>query len=431
MHQKANKGKKILLITYYWPPAGGPGVQRWVKLVKYMSRLGAKIDVLTVEVKDASFPYHDESFVKDVSAGISVYRTRAFNPIHKFQKLTKSSVNQYGIESKNAQSFKQKILAFIRSNFFVPDPRRGWNRYAIPKAEQLIQQHQYEVLITSSPPHSTHLIGKRLKAKYPSLFWVSDFRDPWTDMYTFDSLGLLWIIKWIHRSLERRVLSTADLILTVSAGCKQFFKDKVSRPERDFHIIHNGFDPEDYASKELKQKDDSIFRILYTGKVNDQFKIDNLLAAINDLGSTIQERKIELHFVGYVSQVIKELINNCEQLKEHVKYWGFVSHNEAVRHQFKADVLLLFIPLDSPQVLTGKLFEYIATGKPILCVGQGEAADIIEQCGLGKGFSRAQRAEMRDFIMAALEGKLGFHANQEVINQYSRKYQAQKIIELL
>ena len=174
--------KKVLIITYYWPPSGGSGVQRWLKFSKYLPEFGIEPIVLTVDPDFATYPSIDTTLELEVSDSIRVYRTKAKNPLEVYQKIRRKPAPQSGFAGEKKSGLLDKIFRFIRGNVFLPDARIGWNPYAFEKAKQLIKELNINTVITTSPPHSTQLIGLRLKKEF-TIQWIADLRDPWTEIY--------------------------------------------------------------------------------------------------------------------------------------------------------------------------------------------------------------------------------------------------------
>jgi len=181
--------QKVLIITYYWPPSGGAGVQRWVKLSKYLSRIEIEPIVLTVDERYASYTQIDESLLKDIPEDIKVYKTKSFEPIRLYSRFVgMKNVPTAGFSNVDRSKKSLKLLSWLRSNLFIPDPRKGWNKYAFSMAEKIIKEENIRTVITTSPPNSTQLIGLRLRREW-GIKWIADFRDPWTDIYYYDNLG--------------------------------------------------------------------------------------------------------------------------------------------------------------------------------------------------------------------------------------------------
>ena len=196
---------KVLIVTYYWPPSGGAGVQRWLKFAKYLPEFGWEPIILTVDPQFAAYPVTDYSLNEDVPAGLRIYSTPATDYFSIYRK-DKSKIPTAGFANSMDDTLKGKFLRFIRGNFFLPDPRKGWNRYAFKKASDLIDSEGIKHVITTSPPHSTQLIGLKIKKKYPEIKWIADLRDPWTDIYYYKQFYPTLLSKRIDAGYEKRFL---------------------------------------------------------------------------------------------------------------------------------------------------------------------------------------------------------------------------------
>ncbi len=426
--------KKILIITYYWPPSGGAGVQRWVKLAKYLPDYGVKPIILTVDSASASYMQVDKKLMEDVDPNLIVHTTNSFEPINMYAKIVgKEKVPTAGFSNVNNSNWKQKLINRIRSNFFIPDPRRGWNKYACKKAIEIIENERIDTVITSSPPHSTQLIGLKLKTSH-KLRWIADLRDPWTDIYYYGILGHSVLSKWIDKKYENTVVNSANDIITVSHSIKQLFGAKLKNGDHSkIHIVPNGFDHEDFQFEVEKNKEH--FTLVYTGTMSNQYNPAVIFECVENLNQNFGSDLIRLQIVGSVSEDITQEIKNKLPNAEFV---GHVSHNKVVRLQKSADMLLLVIPevTNSEGILTGKLFEYLASGNPILGLGpvNGDAHQIVEECRLGKFFARKDKKEISKYLQEAVQnwkGNVHFTEQNERTKIYSRKYQAQQIAKII
>ena len=390
--------KKLLIITYYWPPAGGPGVQRWVKLSKYLSKLGYKCYVVTVDEQHASYPTLDVSLEKDIDTSIKVITTKSFEVLKVFSSLFKKEKVPYaGIPDKSKMSFVGKLALYIRSNFFIPDARVGWNKYALEACKQIIEKEKIDIIISTSPPHSSQLIGLALKKKYKQLKWIADLRDPWTDIYYYEKLSHTKSAKQKDLHLENQVLEIADRMVTVSEDLKRMFLKKSNQllPEK-ITVIPNGFDEDDF--KDINPLPNKVFTIVHTGTINSNYTISGFIKALNTFLQT--QPNVSVNFIGNVDIFIRQQLH--DSVKVAVNFAPYIPHHNAVKEMQQADLLLLAIP-DTKQnkgILTGKIFEYLATKKPILCVGpiDGDAANIIHTCGAGKVFEYIDNKGIADYL---------------------------------
>lgn len=412
--------KKVLLITYYFPPSGGAGVQRWLKTIKYLPEFGVETIVLTVDPEVASYPQVDESLCKEVPDFVKVYKTKTKEILSLYKKVSPQKQVPYGgFANEPNPTLLQKISRFIRGNFFLPDPRRGWNKYALAKAKEIIEQEGIETIITTSPPHSTQLIGLELKRLYPHIKWVADLRDPWTDIYYNEDLYPTRWAKKRNLRYERSVLLAADQIITVSEECKRLFVQKADVAEK-IAVVPNGYDTKDFINSTIINKKEKItpnYILSYIGVMAPQYDL-------KPLKSLVQGRNnILLRFVGVVSEDIKREIESWGVQTEFISY---VSHAEAIAYMRSADALLLFIPNvpNNEGILTGKLFEYLASERNILLFGpeNGDAMKLIKECEAGECYS--EDFNLDKFLAMPYSGNDNY-------KNYSRKALAGKIASLL
>ena len=230
--------KKVLILSYYWPPSGGSGVQRWMYFAKYLKEFGVLPTVITVDEQYASYPNKDMSF-NELIKDIEVHKTKTLEPLrfYSFLKSGKSNkvVPQGNVGGKKKGIF-DKIATYVRANFFMPDARVGWNRYAFNKAKELLQKEHFDLVITTGPPHSTHLVGQKLKKEF-GINWMADFRDPWTEVYYNNLFKRTPKNEALDQTMEINVLHDADSILTVGPSMMKLLADKVPHQKDKFHYI--------------------------------------------------------------------------------------------------------------------------------------------------------------------------------------------------
>ena len=381
---------RVLIITYYWPPSSGAGVQRWLKFAKYLPSFAWEPVILTIDPDYAAYPAIDETLEKEISRETRIYKTPAID-YFRFYRKDKSKVPSAGFATSDDSGFRAKFMRFIRGNFFIPDPRGGWNRYAFRKACEIIETEKIKHIITTSPPHSTQLIGMKLRKRYPSLKWIADLRDPWTDIYYYSQFYHTLPAKAIDRSLEKRVLRSADQIITVGKTLRDLFVSKVPGTENKTTVITNGYDEDDFRG--LSPSIPDKLTITYAGTLSGAYPLKGFLEAA---GEYIKNKNaLSLRFVGTVSRAEKELIIEKAGL-ENVEFIPHVDHHAAIKYMLETTALLLIIPdhQSGKSILTGKLFEYIASGKPVICIGppDGDAAEIISisKAGSAHGYNDIQ-----------------------------------------
>jgi len=398
--------KKVLIITYYWPPSGGPGVQRALKFVKYLSESGVQPYVLTVDEAHASYPLVDVSLLQDIPANVRVVKTRSFEALKVLSVFTsKKNIPHGGFANRGKESVFHKLLRFIRGNFFIPDARIGWIRYAVEAATELIEKEKIGTILVSTPPHSSQLIGLKLKKRFPALRWIADMRDPWTDIYYYKDLLHTGAAAAKDAAYEAQVLEAADRVISVSEPVNRLFLKKSSRLDPGkFHVIPNGFDEPDFVGD--TRPDPGKFVFTYVGTMSAAYKPRVLFDAIEKLARKHSDVKMELHLVGTHAGAVKELIEDSH-LSGLTKFIPQVAHAKAVEFMQRSDVLLLVIPdvENSEGILTGKLFEYLGSRRPVAALGPvpGDAGRILAECEAGKLFSRSQPAELQNYLEGLLE----------------------------
>jgi glycosyltransferase involved in cell wall biosynthesis len=418
---------KVLIITYYWPPSGGAGVQRWLKFSKYLPEFGWEPIILTVDPRFAAYPVTDFSLIDDLPDSVKVYKTPAINYFSIYKK-DQSKIPTAGFANNVDSTFKGKILRFVRGNFFLPDPRRGWNNFAFRKASGLIETEGIRHIITTSPPHSTQLIGLKIKKKYPSVNWIADLRDPWTDIYYYKQFYPTIISKAIDQNFEKRVLKKADNIITVGASLRTLFLSKVKSIESKTMVITNGYDETDFT--DIPQVDPALFTLTYVGTLSDNYPVEGLIPALKTFSSNGNE--FVLRFIGTVSEKTKKMLRS-EIPGSCLEFYTYVAHNEAIKYMMNSSVLILIIPLhqSNKSIITGKLFEYMASAKPILCLGPatGDAAGIINSVLAGETFNYFDSEGIYDFLARCVNKLPQSDMNEKLI--YSRKELTRKLSEIL
>ena len=420
---------KVLIITYYWPPAGGPGVQRVLKFAKYLPEFGWEPVILTVE--NGEFPAIDESLMNDIPEGIKVYKTKTLEPFNLYKKLLKQDKNdKIGtfVLAEKQTSLLGKFSNWLRRNLFIPDARMGWISYATKKGIQIVKEENIDAIFSSSPPHSLQIAAMKI-AKKTRVKWISDFRDPWSEIVFNQEATISTISKVVNQYFEHKVMNSCDGLITVSPSIGRTIKSKLKH-NKDIAIIPNGYD---FTIKPITNTAD-IFTITYTGVMSDTripWKLFSVLGELKHEGY-----KFKLKLVGNISTQITKLIvdNNIHDM---CVIEGYKTHSAVIEDLSSSDALLLVIDNvpDNLGILTGKLFEYIGMQKPILAIGniKGDAYDIIEKCNCGKLYDYNDSDGMKTFIKQIYRAK----QNKEPIFDftstecYSRKNLAQELAKYL
>lgn len=393
--------KKVLIISYYWPPSGGSGVQRWMYFAKYLSEFGYQPIVLTVDPKRASYKNFDKSFVEKIQS-IEAYTTNTFEPLKLYSFLTTGSSSK-GIPQGHAGTNKKgtfhKVSSYIRANCFIPDARIGWNSFAVKKAREIIANQDISLIITTGPPQSTHLIGLELKKSNPNLRWIADFRDPWTDIYYNKELNRTAKAKKRDTELELEVLNNCDQVLTIGFKLKEMLHRKLAASSDKFHHIYNGYDSKlmDSIQPPREQWFEFTFIGLLTHKQPYQAIIDILKIFIDKL----ENPHFRIRLAGNISpEIIDSFTYNFSA--ENVIYEGYIEHKDAILLMKKSNLLLNILAEmeDSEILISGKQMEYIATGNPILCIGNtnGESAYILRDIKNARIFEKDELGKSVKFV---------------------------------
>ena len=421
--------KKVLIITYYWPPSGGAGVQRWLKFAKYLPEFGWQPVILTVDPHYASYPQRDESLFAEVDSNCLVYTTKSFELYNLYKWVSgKKEVPYGGFANESKEGLLQKASKFLRGNFLLPDPRKGWNKYALKKAAELIQEFNIDTVVTTSPPHSTQLIGLKLKQKF-NIRWIADLRDPWTDIYYYNQFKHTALALKVDKGYERKVIENADRLVTVSEDVKRIFAEKSNlQIAAKTAVVPNGFDEEDFRITEVQAETRKV--ITYTGTISEAYDVDAFLDALVQMNTSLKSN-ILIRFVGKVPPSVAQKFRNTGLEVELV---GYVDHPKSIEYLFRSDLLLLVIPKvkNNQGILTGKFFEYLASQKPVLAIGpvDGDLARIMEETQCGKLFDYADADGMLRFAEEKLNAPFT-PSDNALAKSYSRKELTRKIAEIL
>ncbi len=428
--------KKVLLVTYYWPPCGGAAVQRWLKMSKYFHEFGVELLVVTVNDRFASYPLFDNTLMESVPEEVQVYRTNTIEPLSIYKKLKKNKkIPHSGFANEVNPNIAQKVARFIRGNLFIPDARVLWNYYAYKECVKLIKKHEISAIITNSPPHSTQLVGLKLKKKF-NIPWIVDFRDPWTDIFYYNRLYHTTLASAIDKKYERNVIENASIIMVVGNSLKEDFskKTKLDVSEK-FRVIPNGFNIEDFSIDSNPPQD--VFRLIFTGSLSLNYNISCAIKAISEVINKNADIPVQIMFVGEVNSEVDLEFNKYGISKEIVRV-GFVPHKESIRFMMNSSALLLSIypSIRNKSLLSAKVFEYLAVKKPIICIGpeDGDVSKIIDECGAGKVLDYNNYDGIKEYFQNLLDRwkqnyNLDFNGN--VYLRYSRKELVRQIVNII
>ena len=425
--------KKVLIISYYWPPTGGSGVQRWVKFTKYLPSMGWQPVIYTPENPEQLAV--DESLLKEIPEGTEVIRTHITEPYEMYRRLfgkgQKSQINPINSGSK---TFKQSLSLWIRGNFFIPDPRCWWVRPSVKFLKEYLKEHPVDAIVTTGPPQSMHLIGKALHRELGTP-WIADFRDPWTKMYYFKHLGLWPLARFIHRKMEQAVLDEASAVIAVTPMVQADFQAQTSTPVA---LITNGYDIPDFPEAKPLAADREYFTIVHTGLLASD---GNPLELWNVLLRKCFDRKEFRHKlkIKLIGKVDPEIIESIEifGLGPNLENMGYLPHDRTIEEQRNADMLILPLRQDEEyrKAYPGKIFEYLAARRPVLGIGQEDSvsAELLRSTGAGDMYDWDKDYSIRKFVDREWDRFLagdGAPVGSD-ISAYSREALTAKLVDLL
>lgn len=431
--------KKVLILTYYWPPSGGAGVQRWLKFVKYMRSFGWEPVIYTA--LNGEMPVIDHSLEKDVPQNITILKTPIWEPYTIYKRFIgrkkEDKINASFLNENKKAGLTEKISVWIRGNFFIPDARRLWIRPSIKFLSEYIAKNDIQYVISSGPPHSMHLIARGLKRKFKNIQWVADFRDPWTNIDFYEKLMLSASADRKHHRQELTVLNEADIVLSVGAAMNQEFVDMYNEagggePSK-FRVITNGFDAEDISKEELQK--DKKFSIAHIGTLVKDRNPEILWTVLRELVKTDLEfrKQLEIKLVGKVDFFVKEQIKKYG-LDKYVRWIEYLPHAEVIEEQRKSKVLLLLVnnTKNAKGILTGKFFEYMASDAPILAIGpvDGDLAKIMRETNTGLISDFNDGETLKKNILAWFKGGT-MGRNEGAVQKYSRYELTRKLCGIL
>lgn len=426
---------KVLIITYYWPPSGGAGVQRWLKFVKYLRKFDWEPVIYTP--LNPEFPAIDDSLVKEIPLGVEVIKTPIWEPYQLYKKLTgKSSdekVNASGfINEKSKSGNLQKISLWLRGNLFIPDARKYWIKPSITFLADWLSSNKVDVIVSTGPPHSMHLIALGIKEK-TGIPWLADFRDPWTTIDFYKDLNLTVVADRLHHKLELKVLTKADKVVVISNTMKSDFLKIIGR---EYSVITNGYDTDDTSA--IIVEPDSKFSISHIGSMAKSRNPVKLWESLKELKESIPGfgENLIIRLIGTVDFSVLHSIEEAG-LKSNLEKIEYRPHDEIILLQKKSRILLLVIN-DTPNakvILPGKFFEYMASGRPILCIGptDGDAAKIIFETGSGFVNDYDDKVSMIEIVKKLYGQYLNNqdYISSDQISHFSREYLTQQMAETL
>jgi hypothetical protein len=439
--------KKVLILTYYWPPSGGAGVQRWLKFTKYLREFNYEPVIYTAA--DPEYPSLDESLFRDIPENLTVLRTRVWEP-YKLYKWFTFQKRGYRINTGFLNKDKQKgpaerISVWIRGNWFIPDARKFWIKPSIRYLTRYLKDHPVSLMVSTGPPHSLHLIALGVSEKL-HIPWVADFRDPWTKIDFYQDLMLGRRADRMHQRLERKVLQTANAVTVISQDMKRQFEEMGGS---NLRVIPNGFDPDDFilpgespeggtaTSDDDWIRPDSEFSLTHIGSIVPSRNPQTLWTVLSGITGENKDfaNRLKIFLVGAVDYSVIRSVDEAG-LTPYVSFVDYLPHRDAIIRLRNSQVLLLLInnTPNAKGILTGKFFEYMNSGRPILAIGPpaGEAAKVLEETGTGHmvdfNDSRKLKQLILDYFNQYREGKLYLPARN--LEKYSRRTLTANMTEL-
>jgi hypothetical protein len=418
--------KKVLIITYYWPPAGGSGVQRWLKFSKYLRDFEIEPVIYTVE--NPSYPILDNSLENEIPKELEILKQPIFEPNSILSVFSGKKKESAGFLNPNP-TFIGKTLQYIRANYFIPDTRKFWIKPSVKFLSAYLNDNHIDAIITTGPPHSIHLIGLELKKKL-GIKWISDFRDPWTEIDYFQQLPITKKATKKHQDLEQEVLINSDMVVVVG----ETMKDKFLKHTNRIEVLTNGFDTiEDLSTQKLDEK----FSITHVGLMNSDRNPTILWEVLNEISNTNLNFKNDLR-IKLIGKLDDAVIQDLKVFDHNtIETIPYLDHKDVSKYQASSQVLLLSINEvpSAKGIITGKIFEYLQAKRPILAIGpeDGDAAMILKNTNAGTiiGFKNKTvlKAAILNLYKDYKEGVLFVKSIN--IEQYHRKNITSQLAEVI
>ncbi|MFA8299581.1 MAG: glycosyltransferase family 4 protein [Hyphomicrobiales bacterium] len=428
--------KKVLIITYYWPPSGGMGVQRWLKFVKYCKEFGW--EPIVYAPLNPEYPSYDKSFEKDIPNDTTILRKEVWEPYTLYKRFVgrkKNDTIKIAFSSqKKKKGITEKISIWLRANLFIPDARCFWIKPSIKYLSKYIESNSIDAVVSTGPPHSTHMIARGLQKKF-SIPWLADFRDPWTQVCYFKTLSPGKLAFAIHRKWELDILKNADVVTAASEGFERGFQELLNR---EYNVVHNGFDADDFSIVDGIQPD-SKFTFVYAGSMSADRNPITLWKVLSDLCKEVEDfsSNLAIKVFGIPDITIEESVKEND-LSDNVFFSGFVSYEEILKQEKKAQVLFANSSTNDEDnhVIPGKMYEYLAIGRPILYLGKedSEASKLLSQTNAGIAINNDNYTKLKSQITdwyTAYKSTGKLETNTTSLEKYTRKYLSREFAKLL
>ncbi len=431
--QMTEKRKKVIIVTYYWPPAGGIGVLRCLKIAKYLLRHGWEPVIFTSSTK--AYQFLDPNNNADVPAGIEVIRVSAFNPIAFFKRISGRKKEVPLIDIMATPAVRNRWIdglgIWIRGNFFIPDARSLWIRPATRSIRKWLKTHRADAIFSDGPPHTNTVVANNIAEEF-NLPWVADFQDPWTQVDYYGHMKIGPRADRIHRRLEQRVFGRADFITIASPT---WASDLKAIGAQEVGVLYYGYDEEDFTDYAPQQTKQPV--VFHGGLLGDDRYPAPLVEALSQLKqegfAPLEDLKIKL--AGGVSPNVVARISEAGFEKE-LTLLGMVSRDDVIREMAQAGFLLLPVNIASncKGRIPGKLFEMMRSGKPILALGpiDGDVAHLLRITGTGETFAYDDVEGVKQFLRLYCSGNSPYPKRGGMeIRELSNEAGAQQIAALL
>ncbi|HWF44575.1 MAG TPA: hypothetical protein VG537_08030 [Candidatus Kapabacteria bacterium] len=440
----SNEPKYVLFITYYFPPAGGPGVQRVLKFIKYLKDFGWTPIVLVPD--NPEYPARDESLLRELPEDLIIRRAPIFEPYELYRKFTGKpagiSLDVNVIKEAGAKrSVTEKLAELVRATIFIPDARIGWFWSAVAEGKRVLKEYPVRMIYSSSPPYTPALIARRLH-RFSRLPWIAGFRDPWTG---FHNTPDRWFLpRRIDRSLEHSVFNEAARVEVAWKGIAEDALGKYSDlPREKFIHIPNGFDsadfPEPNIAKRAVRPNNPQCTITYSGSLYGPRNPLSFLKAVELLieRHTIDPEKLKLRFVGRFGAEIHEMLDR-PLIRAMIEKIDYVPHARAVELLLESDALLLIVD-EVPSVahiVPGKVYEYMGAMRPLIAIAppNGAIGELLRETQAGEAIQQSDIAGQARLIQRIYDDwthhTSSFAMQPEIISQYERREATRKLAGL-
>lgn len=425
-----SKGR-VLLISHWFPPAGGIAVQRALSLAKYLPQYGCEVHVLTPT--NPPSPVLDPSLLAQVPASVTIHRAWTPSPPSQLRKRMWGFFSGGTAKSTKAAQPNNNGISHVSNlirRVLCPDPEVVWFPFAFRRASQIVKKHGIDTVLVTAPPFSAFLVGNALKRKFPHLRLISDFRDEWLRFFlsTFDFQKSQYI-RGHAAAIERATIELSDIVVSITPPIVSELRERYpSQAKSKFVCIPNGYDPASFANFCARSHETSKILVTYVGTVYSTTSPRPYLEALDALPESVRMR-IETLFVGRIAEDQRNFLES----QPDVKLLGFVTQKEALHRMEETDYLLLV--MNDPTFATGKIYEYLATGKPILALSPtgGEVERTLQETGGGwcidPNDGQAIRAALKKIACNDLASQ--FRPNQDAIRGYERPRLAEKFARII